>query len=93
MTESLVTISGGGTTFQGPDAVALFRAIALRSALKLYAKCGIKPNRAWTPTAMLQMAAGITQKRYKRGQYETAAADVEIWINTMKAAIPVEVRE
>lgn len=86
---SQITITNGGTSFEGPDAVHLFRATALWSALKLYAKTGLKPNRAWTPTAMLTMATGYTGKKYRRGQHAKAAEDVKLWIDAMKAAIPV----
>lgn len=88
--ESKIVYGAGGTAFVGPDAVALFRAAALWSGLRLYARSRIKPNRAWTPTAMLKAAGQITGKTYKRGQYETAAADLKIWMDTMKAALPVE---
>jgi hypothetical protein len=66
--------------FEGPAGVATYRAIVLKHALTLYAKHGIKPNRAYTPTAMLQAAGQITGKVYRRGQYELAAADLESWI-------------
>ena len=89
MTDSEVIVQKGSTTFAGPDGVALYRAIALRSGLAMYAKCGLKPNRAWTPTAMLQAAGGITGKIYKRGQYQIAADDLTVWIEAMKAAIPI----
>ena len=91
--ESEIIHSAGGVTFAGPDAVALFRATTLWSGLRLYARSRIKPNRAWTPTAMLKAAGQITGKVYKRGQYETAAADLRIWIDTMKAALPVTIVE
>jgi hypothetical protein len=68
-------------TFSGPKGVATYRAITLKHGLKLYAKHGIKPNSAWTPTAMLRTAGQITGKTYKRGQYEQAIADLEAWIN------------
>lgn len=88
--QSSVTISASGAAmFTGPDGVGLFRAIALRSGLKMYAKCGMKPNRAWTPTVMLKMATSITGKTYKRGHYEQAVADLHVWIETMKSAIPI----
>ena len=86
--ESEIIRSEGGTAFVGPDAIALYRATAIRSGLKMYAKCGMRPNRAWTPTAMLKAAGEITGKTYKRGQYLSAAADLEIWANTMSAALP-----
>ncbi len=81
-----------GTTFAGPDAVALYRATALWSGLGMYLKCKMQPNRAWTPTAMLKAASGITGKTYKRGQYQQARDDLKIWMDTMKSALPVTVR-
>jgi hypothetical protein len=90
MSESVITTGAGGTAFVGPDAVALYRATVLASALRLYAKTGMKPNSAWTPTKMLAAASGITGKRYKRGQHEQAANDVKLWADTMAAALPVE---
>lgn len=66
--------------FEGPKGVATYRAIVLKHALKLYAKTGMKPNRAYTPTAMLRAAGQITGKVYRRGQYDLAIADLESWI-------------
>jgi len=67
--------------FTGEAGVATYRAIALKHGLKLYANTGMKPNRAWTPTAMLRTAGQITGKTYKRGQYRQAIADLTAWIN------------
>jgi hypothetical protein len=78
----------GGIIFKGPDAVAVFRAIVIANGLRLYARTGIKPNRAYTPTAMLKAASGITGKAYKRGQYAQAAADVSAWAEEARAKIP-----
>lgn len=72
----------------GPDAVALFRATALWSGLRLYHKARIKPNRAWTPTVMLKMATDITHKPYKRGEYLKASEDVKVWMDAMAMALP-----
>jgi hypothetical protein len=80
---------GQAQSFVGPDAVALFRARVIASALRLYAKTGIKANRAYTPTNMLTAATSITGKRYKRGQYELAADDITAWADTMLAALPI----
>jgi hypothetical protein len=91
MNDSIIHHSGGGISFNGPDAVNLFRATALWSALGLYAKTGIKPNRAWTPTVMLKMAGEYSGKTYKRGQHDQARADVKVWMDAMKAALPVVV--
>jgi hypothetical protein len=67
-------------TFTGQRGVQTFRAIALRHGLQLYAKTRIKPNRAWTPTAMLRAAGEITGRTYGRGHYLAAAADLNNWI-------------
>jgi hypothetical protein len=89
--ESYVTYhqNGQAASFVGPDAVALFRAAAIRSGLLLYAKTGLKPNRMWTPTAMLQAATAITGQKYRRGQHAKAAEDIKVWCDAMKAALPV----
>jgi hypothetical protein len=90
--DSSITISAGGTTFAGPDAVMLFRTAALASALGLYAKCGMIPTRGVTITRMLQSASAVTGKKYKRGEALKAQADLKTWCDAMKAAIPVEVQ-
>lgn len=83
---------GGGVSLVGRDAVDLYRALALQKALSLYAKTGIKLARNITPTSMLTMATAYTAKAYKRGQHQQASTDMQVWIDTMKAALPV-VRE
>jgi hypothetical protein len=85
-------VNAGSTAYVGPDAVSLFRAITLRSGLRLYRATGLKPNRSYTPTAMLTVASEYTGRRYKRGQFEQAENDLTVWIETMKAAMPI-VRE
>lgn len=85
----IVVHEGGGMTFSG-DGVRLYQAIALRSGLMMYAKCRMKPNRAWTPTAMLRAVEAILPgKHYRRGEYDRAAADLTFWINEMRDAIPI----
>jgi hypothetical protein len=87
-TQSHIEHGAGGTSFVGPDAVSCFAAFALASGLRLYAKTGLRPNRAYTPSAMLAAASRITGKRYKRGQHELAAADVQRWAEEMRDALP-----
>ena len=70
------------TTFVREQGVETFRAISLKAGLRLFAKTGMKPNRAWTPTAMLKTAGTITGKVYKRGQYDLAVADLDAWIQS-----------
>lgn len=65
------------TTFNGPDQVRVYQAIVLRQALRMYATTGMKPNRAWTPTAMLRLASSLTGRTYRRGQYLVAATDID----------------
>lgn len=79
---------GDAVSFVGADAVSLFRAATIASGLRLYAATGMKPSRAYTPSAMLAAAAGITGKRYKRCEYLKAAADVSLWCQEMKTALP-----
>ena len=88
-----VTVGAGGTMFHGPDGVKLYQAIALKHGLKLYANTGMKPNRMWTPTAMLKLATSFTGKKYKRGEHAKAAQDMTAWIDAMNAAIPIERRD
>jgi hypothetical protein len=80
----------GSVTFAGKDAVALYRAIALKAGLNLAAK-GMAVNRHMTRAKLLAAAGQLTGKRYKRGAYLTAAEDVQTWIDAMRSAIPVVV--
>jgi len=69
------------TTFTG-SGVALYRAAAIRTALALYAKTGLKVNRAYTPTAMMRAASSITGRTFKARDYAGAIAALEAWIAT-----------
>ena len=90
--DSCIIVGKEGTTFVGRDATELVRAVMLANSLRLYVKSGIIPTRGVTITRMLQMAHRYTGKAYKRGQAALAAADVAVWIETMKSALPVEER-
>lgn len=79
---------GQVTTYVGPDAQRLFGAITLRAAIALEMK-GIHITRGSSLTRCLTRASEITGKTYKRTQGEKARADLQTWIDTMKAAIPV----
>lgn len=89
MNDSHISISKGGTLFTGSDAVGLFAAMSLRSAIGLHRKCGMIPTRGLTITKMFARASQITGKSYKRGQHEQAENDLKIWIETMKSALPI----
>lgn len=91
--DSVILVGKGGTTFAGPDAVALYRATAIQVALRTYARSKMKMNRHWTPSRMLNAANEITGKTFKRGQYLEAADAVQSWCEAMKAAMPIVHRE
>ena len=73
-------------SFTGPEEVQVYRAIVIKSALRFYAKTGMRVNRAYTPTAMLRVAQEITGMKFKRGQYEEAAQALDQWLNDQKPA-------
>jgi len=88
--ESYIVAKGNGmTAYVGPDATEYVRAATLASMLKLFAKTGIVPTRRVSGSMLLKMATRYTGKTYKRGQHETAAADVKVWADTMKCALPI----
>ncbi len=88
--DSSITVSksGAATSFVGPDATELFRAVVLKSGIGLLQK-GIQPTRGLTLTKALAMVERYTGKKYKRTQSDQAIADLVVWIETMKSAIPV----
>ena len=89
--DSYIHHSTGGTLYSGPDAVRLQQAITLRSAIKMYVMSSgqIIPTRGMGITKMLALAGTITGKKYKRSQTSEAQADLHIWIETMKSALPI----
>lgn len=91
MSESFIqtNAAGNATGFVGPDAIELFRAVTLKGAIQLYAQCRIIPTRGMTISKMLKLASRFSGKSYGRGQYDAAVADLDVWIATMKAALPV----
>jgi hypothetical protein len=88
---SYIESTPGGTSFVGPKAVELYRAIVIASALRLYAQHRIKANRAYTPSAMLLAATAITGKVFRRGQYLEAAAALDAWRFAQRICDPVPV--
>jgi hypothetical protein len=81
---------GDVTTYIGKDATHLFRARMVRQALIGWQKFKMKPTRGVNLTRMLEAASGYTGRKYKRTEVEQAIQDVDVWIKTMLAALPVE---
>jgi len=79
----------GGHSFTGSD-VNIFRAAVMASGLRLYAKTGMKPNRAYTPTAMMRAASEITGRKFQARAYMAAAVALDDWINAAKNAPRVQ---
>ncbi|QIV65883.1 hypothetical protein Cp1R7AA1_020 [Mesorhizobium phage Cp1R7A-A1] len=78
--------NNNGTVIATGNGVSVFQAITIKSALKLYAKTGIKANRAYTPTNMMAMAKKITGKKLAARDYMGGVAALESWIEEQKAA-------
>lgn len=85
---SEICVGASGTTFAGPDAVLLHRAMTLRAALKL-AQAGIRVRRGLSRTRLLEIATQITGKPYGRQEAPAAIEDLTTWIDTMKLALPI----
>ena len=79
----------------GPDATNLFRAITTLSAIRMHVNTGgrLRLTRMASPTLLLQIAGEYSGKKYKRTQFAEAQADLQKWIDTMKAALPHVTRE
>lgn len=77
----------GGIIFEGPLAVEVYRALAISTALKLYAKTKMRINPAYTPTAMMKAANQITGHHYRRGQYMAASFALQEWAYAMRNKI------
>jgi hypothetical protein len=76
--------TNNGTSFTGSD-IDLYRAAVIACGLRMYARTGMRPNKAYTPTAMLREANRITGRVYKRGQYLAAADALTEWVERAKA--------
>lgn len=66
---------------------AIFQALVIASGLRLYAKTGMKPNRAYTPSAMMAAARGITGQTFKARDYLKAADALTAHAEALKAKL------
>ncbi len=90
MTADVTLHSTGGVSITGPDAMLYFKAAHLRSALRLFARTGIKPTRGVGGRQLMALATEITGKAYKARAYDQAVADLDVWLQTMRGALHVE---
>lgn len=72
------------TTFTG-SAVNVYGAIVVAKGLEVYAKTGMKVNRAYTPANMMKMATQVTGKKFKARDYLGAAEALRAWAQTQNA--------
>lgn len=59
--------------------IPAYQALVIEQGLRLYAATGMRPNRAYTPTAMMRMASHITGKKFKARDYLGAAEALKLW--------------
>jgi hypothetical protein len=88
----IVLHEGGGISLKGEDATRLYQVVTLRSAISLYMKSGMIPTRGFTISRMLELASKYTGKKYKRNsraEWAKAIEDLNVWIETMKTALPI----
>jgi len=76
-------------SYIGEDSTRLFQAKVVKQGLRA-CKLGMRLSRNATPTTLFALTKQFTGKSYKRGQYDIAIADLDIWINTMTLALPIE---
>lgn len=77
----------GAVIFSGSEAVAVYQAIALRSALRLL-EAGIKPGRGWTLGKALLRATSFTGVEYKgKKDIERAREDLRAWYEAQRATL------
>jgi hypothetical protein len=79
---------GGSISVTGRDGMYFYRALHVKMALSMWIRTGLRPTRGVGPTQMLTLASEYTGKTYKRGQHQQALDDLQVWLDTMKAAIP-----
>lgn len=84
--------NGEAQSFSGRGAVNVYVMAALASGLRLYLKTGMKPNRAWTPKAMMAAAAHHTGQTFKPRDYAGAADALSAKVQAEKDRIASEAR-
>ena len=81
--------SDGGIVFAGQKSTSIYQACVIRQGLRLYAATGMKHSSHVGPTKLMEIAARITGKTYKRGRYLEAAADLDEWIDAARRDVEI----
>lgn len=95
MQDSYVKITPSATVYVG-DAVHLMRAKTIQVGIEMYIRTNGRMLMTRTATIgnLLKAATSITHKAYKvrtKTDHAQAVEDLRVWIETLKAALPVEV--
>jgi hypothetical protein len=93
MTDSYIELDEKGniSAYVGPDATRYFQAKVLCMGLRAR-KSGIQLARNYTPKRLFKTATSFTNKPYKITEYDEAIKDLETWLRTMEAALPMVTR-
>lgn len=58
----------------------IYQALTIKTALKFYAKHGVRINRAYTPRNMMQMVTKITGTKLRPRDYMGGVHALENWV-------------
>lgn len=85
---------GSLAALHGKDAVHLMRVQTIISGIRMNIATNgrMQLTRGAGITKLLALAGQYTGKTYKRTQRQEAMDDLKVWFDTMKAALPHEVR-
>jgi hypothetical protein len=61
------------TSINTPEQISAYQCLVIASALKLYAKTGMKAARAYTPANMIRAAEAMTGQKFRARDYMGAA--------------------
>ena len=85
---------GSLSTLVGKDAVELMRVQTIIQGIKMHVRTNgrMQITRGFGIMKLLGMATQYTGQKYKRTEAEKAMADLNVWFQTMKSALPTETR-
>lgn len=92
MSDSYLEVNEDGqiSSYIGEDATLYFQARMIYMGLKAR-KAGIQLARNYMPKRLFQTASRFTGKQYKITEYDLAMKDLDTWLRTMEAALPIVV--